>query len=168
MDDQAAHPPYGSRPRAPIEQCIQVSSTGAGRRGPVLRWLHTRADVRHRAYLWQVAFEANGVHSLDRALLDARAWDCRGGLQNLGALCVAAPSERAARARALVEHELTVFVGTPSDALRVAEAALAQRIDLVESAVRLVVVTGEPGGHVPSTRRGSRSFSARGAWTCTG
>jgi hypothetical protein len=84
---------------------VQVSST-AGTTGPALRWLFSRADVVHRARLWQVAFEANGVHSLDRALLDAQAWDCRDGLHNLGALCIAAPSERAARARALFDHEL--------------------------------------------------------------
>jgi phenylacetate-CoA ligase len=42
---------------------------------------------------------------------------------------------------------------TPTDALRLAEAAATRRIDLVESPMRLVIVTGEPGGHVPSTRR---------------
>src|SRR5262249_13879317 len=37
--------------------------------------------------------------------------------------------------------------------LRLAHAAAVEQVDLAETAVRLVVVTGEPGGSLPVTRR---------------
>jgi phenylacetate-CoA ligase len=47
----------------------------------------------------------------------------------------------------------TVVIASVSDALGLTYAGALQGIDLSESAVRLVVVTGEPGGSLPVTRR---------------
>jgi phenylacetate-CoA ligase len=47
----------------------------------------------------------------------------------------------------------TVLIATVSDALRVAYLAARDRLDLAESSVRLAIVTGEPGGSLPVTRR---------------
>src|SRR5262249_9727566 len=47
----------------------------------------------------------------------------------------------------------TVLIATVSDALRAALLAARDRVDLAESAVRLAILTGEPGGSLPVTRR---------------
>ena len=53
----------------------------------------------------------------------------------------------------VLEFAPTVLIASVSDALRLTYAAALQGVDLSESAVRLVVVTGEPGGSLPVTRR---------------
>jgi phenylacetate-CoA ligase len=53
----------------------------------------------------------------------------------------------------VLEFGPTVLLSTPSDALRLAQAAVLEQFDLGASPVRLVVVTGEPGGSLDVTRR---------------
>src|SRR5436309_241726 len=57
------------------------------------------------------------------------------------------------RLHELLARQVRVLVCTPTDALRLSEHAAVEHTDLAQSAVRLVVVSGEPGGSVPSTRR---------------
>ena len=57
-----------------------------------------------------------------------------------------------ARLRFLVEHDCTVVFATPTYALHLAELAAKEGIDLAGSAVRALVVAGEPGGNIPATR----------------
>ncbi len=66
--------------------------------------------------------------------------------------------QRGARLRAMIQHRATVLCCTPTYALHLAEAAREEGIDLRESAVRKIIVAGEPGGSVPA---GARSASAR-------
>ncbi len=56
------------------------------------------------------------------------------------------------RLQAMIENEATVVCCTPTYALRMAEVAAANDIDLRESSVRLLIVAGEPGGAIPATR----------------
>jgi phenylacetate-CoA ligase len=64
-----------------------------------------------------------------------------------------------ARLRHLLANEATVLNCTPTYALRLAEVAVAEGIDLSGSAVRVVLVAGEPGGSIPATRE-----RIAGAW----
>jgi phenylacetate-CoA ligase len=66
-----------------------------------------------------------------------------------------------ARLRFLLDHEVTVVLCTPTYALHLAETAATEGIDLAASAVRAVIVAGEPGGGIPATR--SRIETAWGA-----
>jgi phenylacetate-CoA ligase len=67
----------------------------------------------------------------------------------------------AARLRHLLDHEASVVFCTPTYALRLAEVARAEGIDLPASPVRALIVAGEPGGSIPATR--ARIESAWGA-----
>jgi phenylacetate-CoA ligase len=83
-------------------------------------------------------------------------------LLELGALPIQAAPTHAERVSQLLSHAATILMCTPSDAVRLAEAAAQQHLDLVDSAVRTVFVTGATGGHVPSTRqRIEERFGAR-------
>jgi phenylacetate-CoA ligase len=111
---------------------------------------------------WTTALVANGVRRDDRVLLALDAPDCRAALLELGAPIIEAPPGHAARASELMRSAATILMCTPTDALHLAEAATAHGLDLVESGVRMVVVSGEVGGHVPSTRqRIEERFGAR-------
>ena len=47
----------------------------------------------------------------------------------------------------------TVLITTPTDVLRLAQAAAGERVDLAEAPLRLVLLTGEPGASIGVTRR---------------
>jgi phenylacetate-CoA ligase len=73
-----------------------------------------------------------------------------------------------ARLHFLLEHQVTVVFATPTYALRLAEVARQEGLDLHHSAVRALVVAGEPGGSIPATRKqietawGARVFDHSG------
>jgi phenylacetate-CoA ligase len=59
----------------------------------------------------------------------------------------------AARLRIARDVGATVLAATPTYALRLAETAQAEGIDLPRSGIRAIIVAGEPGGSVASTKR---------------
>jgi phenylacetate-CoA ligase len=73
-----------------------------------------------------------------------------------------------ARLRFLLDNEVTVVLCTPTYALRLAEVASQEGIDLAGSSVRALIVAGEPGGSIAATRArietawGARVFDHNG------
>ena len=66
------------------------------------------------------------------------------------------------RLRTILEHRATVIRCTPTDALQLAEVAENEKIHSNRAGVRAVVVAGEPGGSIPTTReRIARVWGAR-------
>jgi phenylacetate-CoA ligase len=57
-----------------------------------------------------------------------------------------------ARARAIVEHRAEVICCTPTYALRLAEVAREEGIDLSAAGVQTIIVAGEAGGSLPEVR----------------
>jgi phenylacetate-CoA ligase len=96
-----------------------------------------------------------GTGAGDRVLLTlplawAVAADAYLALLETGALTLADAQTGLAE---LFEFAPTVLICTPSDAIRLAQAAASQHQDLVDSSVRLVVLTAEPGGSLDVTRQ---------------
>jgi phenylacetate-CoA ligase len=58
----------------------------------------------------------------------------------------------AARLRAIIDTGATVLCCTPTYAVRLAEVASEENIDLAAARVRTIIVAGEPGGSIPGTR----------------
>jgi len=81
----------------------------------------------------------------------------------LGFLCLPGGGmSSAARLRFMLDNQATVVLCTPTYALRLAEVALGQGIDLKAGPVRKLIVAGEPGGSIPATRaRIESSWGAR-------
>ncbi len=110
--------------------------------------MDTRADLTRRAGVWRTIFEQSDMTEVDRALLTlplagAAGGDAYGGLLETGALtmCAEQPTHRD-----VAEFAPTVLVSTPSEAVRLAERGS----DTGD--VRLVIVTGGPGGSLEVTR----------------
>jgi phenylacetate-CoA ligase len=75
------------------------------------------------------------------------------GAQRLGFRVLAGGGmSSTARLKFLREHGVTVVCATPTYALRLAEVAAEEGIDLKSSGVRAILVAGEPGGSVPAVR----------------
>ena len=173
--DQADNPPYGTNLTQPIEQYVRLHQTSGSSGGRPMRWLDTAANWRWWKRLWGIIYTAAGVTKHDRILFPFSFgpfigfWSAFESATELGCLSLSAGGmTTTARLRFLLDNGCTVVCCTPTYALRMAEVAADERIDLAGSAVRKLIVAGEPGGSIPATRQrieqawGARVFDHTG------
>ena len=67
-----------------------------------------------------------------------------------------------ARLRSVLDHAATILCCTPTYAVHLSEVASREKIDLTGSAIKTIIVAGEPGGSIPTIRARIES-SWRGA-----
>jgi phenylacetate-CoA ligase len=158
LEDQEAHPPYGTVLTYPVERYSRLCQTSGTTNRP-LRWLDTPENWAWMLGCWEKIFRIAGVGPADRLCFAFSFgpflgfWTAFEAAGRLGCLCLPAGGmSSAARLRFLLENEATVLLCTPTYALRLAELAPGQGADLAGSAVRAVIVAGEPGGSIPATR----------------
>ena len=158
--DQLAHPPYGSNLSFPLDRYSRLHQTSGTSTGRPLRWLDTPESWDAVLRCWQISFPLMGLTPQDRVYFPFSFgpfigfWSAFEAAARYGALVLPGggmPST--ARLRFLVEHAATVVFATPTYALHLAELAAKERIDLAGSTVRMLVVAGEPGGTIASTRK---------------
>ena len=174
--DQVSYPPYGTNLTFPLERYTCLHRT-SGTTGAPLRWLDTAESWDWWGKCWQEIYHAAGVTSADR-LMSAFSfgpfigfWSAYHGAQQLGALTIANggfTSEQ--RIRAILSNDVTVLISTPTYALRLAEVAEQDGINLrEESSVRVTIHAGEPGASLPATKQrienywGARAYDHAGA-----
>lgn len=158
VDDQAAHPPYGTARSEPLERFTRCHQT-SGTTGAPLRWLDTPESWSCMTEDWVEVFRQAGLHSNDRILFAFSFGPFLGfwlafeaGLR-MGALCIPGGGMGTAlRARVLLENQCTVLCCTPTYALHLAEVLRSEGLDASRIRIRLVIVAGEPGGSLPATR----------------
>ncbi len=182
QDDQAAHPPYGSNLSFPIQDYTRLHQTSGSSAAAPLRWLDTRAGWDWWKKCWGVVYAGCGVTPADRIVFPfsfgpfVGFWSAFEAAQMRGNLCLAAGGMTSlARLQYLLTNEATVVCCTPTYALHLAQLARREGLDLPASAVRALIVAGEPGGNVPAVRSaieqgwGARVFdhagmTEMGAW----
>src|SRR5579863_890628 len=159
LADQVAHPPYGSNLTFAVQSYSRLHQT-SGTTGTPLRWLDTPQSWDWILQTWGQLFGIMGLRKDDRLLFPFSFgpflgfWAGFEGANRLGNLCIAAGGMSSqARLNLLRENRATVVCCTPTYALRLAEIAAEQNIDLTQSGVRAILVAGEPGGNIPATRR---------------
>ncbi|MEY3457524.1 MAG: hypothetical protein RL215_681 [Planctomycetota bacterium] len=157
--DQERQPPYGSNLTYPSTRYRRVHQT-SGTTGRPLRWMDTADSWAWLLGCWQQIYTLAGLTSWDRLFFPFSFgpflgfWAAFEGALHYGNFCVSGGGmSTSLRLRAMLENEATVVCCTPTYALRMAETAMAEGIDLQESSVRLLIVAGEPGGTIPSTRQ---------------
>ncbi|MCH7721025.1 MAG: AMP-binding protein [Planctomycetes bacterium] len=167
QQDQQDHPPYGTNLTYPIDRYVRQHQT-SGTSGRPLRWLDSADDWAWFRHCWGIIYRAADVGPQDRFIFPFSFgpfigfWAAFESAVAMGNLCLPAGGmTTSARLRYLMENEVTVVACTPTYALRMAEVATDDGIDLAGSSVRMLIVAGEPGGNVPSTR--ARIESAWGA-----
>ncbi len=157
-EDQLAHPPFGTNLTYSPERYTRFSQT-SGTTGKPLHWVDTPESWRWMTGNWLRVYEAAGVTAADHIFFAFSFGPFLGfwvafeaGLEH-GCLCVPGGGLRSAgRLAAMLDVGATVLCCTPTYAIRLAEVAAAEKIDLAASKVRLLIVAGEPGGSVPGTR----------------
>lgn len=158
IDDQRAHPPYGSNLTYPLDQYTRFSQTN-GTTGAPLRWLDTPESWDWMVGNWMRVFQSAGVRTGDRVFFAFSFgpflgfWVAFDAATRLGCLSIPGGGMRsAARLHSILENRATVLCCTPTYALRLGESAIEEGIDISGSSVRNIVVAGEPGGSIRGTQ----------------
>ncbi len=156
--DQEEEPPYGTNLTYPLERYVRLHQT-SGTSGRPLRWLDTEDSWQWMLGAWVRVFEAAGLEPADRVFFPFSFGPFLGFWAAFDAAwrhgCLALPGggmSSKARLNVLLENGATAVCATPTYAIRLAEVAAEEGIDLGGSAVRTVLVAGEPGGAVAAVR----------------
>ncbi len=158
LDDQAAHSPYGTNLTFPLERYTRFCQT-SGTSGHPLHWLDTPESWNWMLGNWDRVYQAAGITAKDHIFFAFSFgpflgfWTAFEAATRMGALAIPGGGMRTSvRLHAILDLRATVLCCTPTYAIRLAEAAAEAHIDLAASHVRRIVVAGEPGGSIPSTR----------------
>lgn len=159
LADQAEHPPYGSNLTHPLARYVRLHQS-SGTKGRPLRWLDTPESWEWFRHCWGLIYDAAGVRPGDRFFFPfsfgpfLAFWAGFESAVARGHLTLPGGGMTTrARLDFLVANEADVVACTPTYALHMAEVAAREGIDLAGSAVRTLIVAGEPGGNVPEVKR---------------
>jgi phenylacetate-CoA ligase len=175
VEDQRRHPPYGTNltyPLANYTRCHQTSGTN----GVPLRWLDTAESWEWMIESWTQIFNAADVERGDRIYFAFSFgpfigfWLAFEAAARMGCLCLPGGGlSSESRLRAIIDNQATVLCCTPTYAMRLAEVAAKESIDLASAKVNTIIVAGEAGGSIPATRsrlaglwHGARVFDHHG------
>jgi phenylacetate-CoA ligase len=158
VDDQRAHPPFGSNLTYPLSRYTRFHQTSGTSAAP-LRWLDTPESWDWMLENWAEVFRSAGVGPGDRIFFAFSfgpfigfwlAFECAG---RLGCLCVPGGGlGSVGRMQAILDNGITVLCATPTYAMRLAETAAENNLKIENGKVRRLIVAGEPGGSVAGTR----------------
>jgi len=172
VEDQVAHPPFGTNLTYPLERYVRVHQT-SGTSGHPLFWLDTEESWDWWARCW--GFVLAGLGPADRIFfpfsfgLFVGFWAGFESSRALGALTIPGGGQDSPTRLAAMERlGATALVCTPSYALHLLEVARERGIDPRTLPVRVTVHAGEPGAGIPAVRArieegwGARAFDHAG------
>ena len=159
IDDQQAHPPYGTNLTYPIGQYTRFNQTSATT-GTPMRWLDTPESWQWMLDNWRRVYEAAGVTGGDRVFFAFSFgpflgfWTAFEAATQMQCLCIPGGGmSSTARLRTIIDNRATVLCCTPTYAMHLGQVAHKAGINLGDAAVKVIIVAGEPGGSVPATRQ---------------
>lgn len=160
--DQAAHEPFGSYLCVDPAQVKHVNGTSGTTGRPTAFGISER-DWRSVANAHARVMWAMGIRPTDTVLVASPlslywgSWGAYIGAERLGARVfpfgAGTPGQTARTVRWMRQMGVTVFYGTPSYALHLAETARHAGVDPADLGLRKLFFSGEPGASIPSIRR---------------
>jgi len=160
MQGQLERPPYGNVLAAPPEAAVRYHTTSGTTGRTPIRVLDSLKDWEWIAEMWCYALWGFGVRPADTVFVAfgystfIGFWGLHGAAEKLGCLVLAGGAMTTEqRVRQLADMGATVVASTPTYALRLAQEARKLGIDLVAGPVRRLVLSGEPAGSIPATKR---------------
>jgi len=168
VEDQANHPPFGTNLTFPVENYTRIHQTSGTAGRPIL-WLDTPESWDWWLRCWVEVFKGAGVRRGDRVYVAFSFgpfigfWTAFEAAQRMGLMSISGGGQSTEqRLQSILHREATVLVCTPTYAMRLADAAREQGIDMSRSAIRTTIHAGEPGASITETRkRIQESFGAR-------
>ncbi len=175
LDDQHAHPPFGTNLTFGLDRYTHLNQT-SGTSGRTLRVLDTEEDWRWWARCIARVLHAAGVDAGDRVALAysfgpyVQFWASYAGVLEIGAMAIPLGGmESVQRLTTLADYGATVLLATPSYAVHLANVAQSNDLIRAMETVQRVICTGEPGASLPAMRAqiedawGARCFDHAGA-----
>jgi phenylacetate-CoA ligase len=160
MQGQLERPPFGPILAAEPELAIRYHMTSGTTGATPIRVLDSMKDWEWIAEMWCYGLWGFGVRPGDTVFVAfgystfIGFWGLHYACEKIGALALpggAMTTEQ--RVRQIVDMGATVVASTPTYALRMAQEAKGLGIDLAGSAVSRVILSGEPAGSIPATKR---------------
>lgn len=158
-DAQQSEPfPYGELLTVDTDDVTEYHQT-SGTTGEPVRQADSWGDWEWWGDCWSTVLWAQGVRPDDRVFFPfsynvfVAFWAAHYACERIGAEVVPGGNlSSAQRVRKMDELDVTVFMSTPTYALRLAEVAREEGFDPSEFAVEKIVCAGEPGASVPGTK----------------
>jgi phenylacetate-CoA ligase len=160
MQAQAEEPPYGPIIAAPPEAAVRYHMTSGTTGKTPIRVLDSMKDWEWIAEMWCYGLWGFGVRPADTLFIAfgyskfIGFWGLHYAGEKLG--CLVLPGGAMTtdqRVKEIVDMGATVVASTPTYALRMAQEAKGLGIDLASSNVRRVILSGEPAGSIPATKK---------------
>jgi phenylacetate-CoA ligase len=161
--DQAEHPPFGSNLCVSHRELARVHGT-SGTTGKPTAFGISKGDIQRIAETHARVMWAMGIRQDDIVFIGSffslywGSWGAMLGTERLGATAfpfgAGVPGQTDRAIEWMVNVKPTVFYGTPSYSLYIAEKAKEKGIDPARDFnFRILFFSGEPGAGVPSTRK---------------
>ena len=160
MQAQLEQPPYGPLLAAPEEIAIRYHLT-SGTTGRIpLQVLDSMKDWEWIAEMWCYGFWGFGVRPGDIVFFAfsygtfVGFWGAHYASEKIGCLVLPGGNMTTeARVKQILSMKATVVCSTPTYALRMAQEARSMGVDLANSSVKRLILSGEPAGSIPATKR---------------
>ncbi len=160
MQAQLEQPPYGPLLAAPEEVAIRYHLT-SGTTGRIpLQVLDSMKDWEWIAEMWCYGFWGFGVRPSDIVFFAfsygtfVGFWGAHYACEKIGCLVLPGGNMTTeARVKQILSMKATVVCSTPTYALRMAQEARTMGVDLANSSVKRLILSGEPAGSIPATKR---------------
>ena len=160
MQGQLDQPPYGpilaANPEAAVRYHLTSGTTG---RIP-LQVLDSLKDWEWIAEMWCYGFWGFGIRPRDTVFFAfgygtfVGFWGAHYACEKIGSLVLPGGNMTTeARVRQLTNMKATVVCSTPTYALRLAQEARTMGVDLAGGPVERLILSGEPAGSIPATKR---------------
>jgi phenylacetate-CoA ligase len=160
MQAQLEKPPFGPLLAAPEEVAIRYHLT-SGTTGRIpLQVLDSLKDWEWIAEMWCYGFWGFGIRPADTVFFAfsygtfVGFWGAHYASEKIGCLVLPGGNMTTeARVKQILNMKATVVCSTPTYALRMAQEARTMGVDLKGSSVRRLILSGEPAGSIPATKR---------------
>ncbi len=158
--DQLDHPPFGTRLAIPLDEALRYHSTSGTTGKPPVRAFDSERDWIWGADAWAASLYNFGVRPSDVVMIAfgygsfIGFWGAHYAFEKIG--CRVHPTgsmDTKTRIQMILDLGITVLCCTPSYAIRILHVAKESGINLADQTrLNMVVVAGEPGASIPSTR----------------
>jgi phenylacetate-CoA ligase len=160
MEQQLEHPPYGPILAAPEEAAIRYHLTSGTTGRTPIRVLDSMKDWEWIAEMWCYGFWGFGIRPADTVFFAfsygtfVGFWGAHYACEKIGCLVLPGGNMTTeARVKQIFDMNATVVCSTPTYALRMAQEARNLGIDLVNGPVKRLILSGEPAGSIPASKR---------------
>ncbi len=156
VEDHAAYPPFGTNLTYPLGSYTRFNQT-SGTSGEPIAWIDTPESWEAMLECWDLKYRVSEVGQGDVVFFAFSFgpflgfWTAFEAAVRRGCMAISGGGmSTEARLGAIARNGATVLCCTPTYALRLGEAARGQ--GLTDMPVKKIIVAGEPGGSIPSTR----------------